>query len=113
MNINPAAFEELRHLLSYHANTADKFRQRLGEWATAPYTTLRRQRSIDNATLRLAIHEAAVRALETLFAVPAPTLEIVEGGVCCACAAETPDGAPVCADCKGELTDVEVPNGQE
>lgn len=101
MNLNPDAFEELHHLLNYHLHTAETFRQKLTRWAAEPYTTPRRLRSIEDAKRRLMFHEAASRALQAAFAVPVHTLEIVAGGVCCACAAETPDGAPVCASCKG------------
>lgn len=107
MNINPASFEELRHLLSYHRATAENFRKHLAEWAAERYTSSRRQRSIDNARGRLDLHEAACRALEVLFDVPVFEIKVVVGGSCCSarCKNETPDGSVFCEVHKLEIVD--------
>jgi hypothetical protein len=107
MNINPAAFEELRHLLSYHNATAEGFRKRLAVWANEPYTSPRRLRSIENAQGRLALHEAAGRALDILFDAPVYEIEVVVGGSCCSagCKNETPDGSVFCEVHKLEIVD--------
>lgn len=103
LSVNPEAFEELRHLHAFHTRYVGKFTARLEQLNNVPGFPLpKRQRSIANAELRLAIHSAAVRALDLLFDVPRFELKVVTGGGCCSlnCPNETPDGGLFCSACK-------------